>query len=299
MDRPDSETQAPPRDTVATLLRLEGEDALPLLHRVSTQSLEDLAPGGVRMTLFCDFRGRLLHRAAVAVTADRAVWLLRDDAPGGDLLAFVDRHVFREDVRLEEVALGRSVRDAESGVGLEAGFFREKDGAPFELQLDDDFGWRVGIGPPHPDPGAVERRRIHAGRPRHGHEVSEAFDPFEVGLAREVHLSKGCFTGQEALMRMVTYRGARRGLARVTGRGAPPATPREIRRGIAAKAGVLTSSVADGNGWIGLAVLALAPASDAEPLTIDAAAIEAQIFPVTRPLGLPDPTPSGDARQTG
>src|SRR5689334_24827944 len=47
--------------------------------------------------------------------------------------------------------------------------------------------------------------RIRAARPRHGHEVTSSFTPFEVGLAHEVHLDKGCFTGQEALMRLITY----------------------------------------------------------------------------------------------
>src|SRR5580765_8374234 len=91
--------QTPPR---GTLLRLAGRDALAVLHRISTQHLERLAAGETRATLFCDFRGRLLHRAVVTVTSDHAVWLLRPDAPGDELAAFLDRHVFREEVRIED-----------------------------------------------------------------------------------------------------------------------------------------------------------------------------------------------------
>src|SRR5262245_44455690 len=84
----------------STVIRLEGRDALGLLHRISTQSLEELAPGHVRSTLFCDFRGRLLHRAAVALSRDGVVWLVRPDSAPEQLAGHIERHVFREDVRV-------------------------------------------------------------------------------------------------------------------------------------------------------------------------------------------------------
>src|SRR5438477_804465 len=87
---------------LSTVLRLEGRDALPLLHRISTQALLHLRPGHPRATLFCDFRGRLLHRAVVAVTSDGSVWLLRPDPPGAELAAVIDRHVFRDEVATPE-----------------------------------------------------------------------------------------------------------------------------------------------------------------------------------------------------
>src|SRR5262252_3223782 len=81
-------------------LRLTGRDALGLLHRISTQMLMDLKPGESRATLFCDFRGRLLHRAVVSVAEDGAVWL-RSETPAPELVAFLDRHIFRDDVVIE------------------------------------------------------------------------------------------------------------------------------------------------------------------------------------------------------
>ncbi|MFN8586500.1 MAG: hypothetical protein U0704_01775 [Candidatus Eisenbacteria bacterium] len=203
-----------------TALRLTGADALPLLHRLTSNALADLAPGEWRATLFCDFRGRLLHRALVAHAADGALWLLRDDADGAELAAFVDRFVFREDVRIED-----------------------RSGAP----LPD-----LGLATPLP-PTLDEPARIAAGLPRHGHEIAEAFTAYEVALGSEVHLSKGCYTGQEALQRLVTYDSARRRLARVRGTGAVPAVPAELTSA-GEPAGVLTSAIADGpDRWVGLA----------------------------------------------
>src|SRR5256885_9600045 len=102
---------------LSTALRLEGRDALPLLHRISTQALLDLRPGHARSTLFCDFRGRLLHRAVVAVTSDGAVWLLRPDAAGAELAAFIDRHLFRDEIAIADRSLGLEGIQADDSPG--------------------------------------------------------------------------------------------------------------------------------------------------------------------------------------
>src|SRR6266850_3644375 len=164
--------EAGPATSGSTLIRLEGRDAL-----------------------------RLLHRAAVAVTSDGVVWLARHDAPAGELLAHLDRLVFRDEVRVAEAGAGRIVRPLTRGVTPLPGTLSERDGAPLAIQIAPDFGLAVEPGAPREIDPEEERARILAGRPRHGHEVDPAFNPFEVGLSHEVHLDKGCFTGQEALMR--------------------------------------------------------------------------------------------------
>lgn len=243
----------PDADEARTALRLTGRDALALLHRLSTNALLDLPAGAARATLFCDFRGRLVHRAHVVHARDGAVWLLRGDARGAELAAFVDRFLFREDVAIED---------------------RPRD-----------FGWSVaGVAWGEPLP---ENERIARGLPRHGAEIAEAFNPYEVNLAHEVHLAKGCYTGQEALQRLVTYDSVRRRLVRLSGDGAPPAPQEILAAGSEAgrAAGVLTSSAErPGGGWIALASVrhdAALPLrlADGGPLG------EPVEFPETAPLG--------------
>jgi len=262
---------------MSTALRLTGRDALPLLHRMTTQALADLRPGDARATLWCDFRGRLLHRAVVAVAADGAVWLLRDDAPGASLAEALDRSIFRDDVTVDD-------RSATLPVALEAG----TPGATGVLESNAD-GPRVvatgdgtrlvvgGGGRPLP-----ERERIERLHPRHGHEIAEAFQPFEVGLAHEVHLAKGCFTGQEALQRLVTYDSVRRRIAHVRFGGPAPGLPGEVRAG-GERAGVLTSAV-EGDG---LAVIRHEVLEGGVPLVLaDGRALEVVSAPEpSRPLG--------------
>ena len=229
-----------------TALRLTGRDTLPLLHRVTSNALEDLAPGEARATLWCDFRGRLQYRAIVAVAADGAVWLLRADAPGAELASALEKSIFRDDVRVEDLSHVHPLALARGTTG-ESGVLAEGDGAPTSVSTGD--GTRivhVSLAEPLTEP-----MRIALLHPRHGHEIADAYNPFEVGLAHEVHLAKGCFTGQESLQRLVTYESVRRRPAHVRFAGDPPATPCDVLakgESPGERAGVLTS-VAGSDGF--------------------------------------------------
>jgi folate-binding protein YgfZ len=136
---------------------------------------------------------------------------------------------------------------------------------------------------------AWELARIEAGRPRHGHEISDAFHPYEVGLWDDVHLSKGCYTGQEVLQRLMTYDSVRRRLVRVGGAGAVPSVPVPACVG-EERVGTVTSAAATAAGWGGLAVLAKAAieagaavrVQDGEPMS------RIEPFEESPPRGLPE-----------
>ena len=164
---------------------------------------------------------------SVAVTRTARCGCCATTRRAAELVAFVDRHVFREDVRIEEPPAARRARRRRSDSASPPGTCDERTACRGGRSSTQDFGM-VELGEPRPsDPGGRARARIRAGRPRHGHEIAEAFNPFEVGLAHEVHLSKGCFTGQEALLRLITYR-ERAATARAgRRRGAPPADARD------------------------------------------------------------------------
>lgn len=264
-----------------TALRFEGRDVLGVLHRISTAGLEDLEPGEARATLFCDFRARLLHRAAVAHARDGGIWLVRADAPPAELLAHIERHVFRDDVQVTESSPAPIA--VSYGTPLTRGAIEQRAAGPTRISLvsGETFEW------PGEGRASDDVARIRAGLPRHGFEIRDAFHPFEVGLATEVHLSKGCYTGQEVLQRLITYDSVRRRLVLVTGEGAPPPPGARL---IAAgePAGNITSAAADGGGYVALAVMkrdALArPAVEVEGTTSPA---RVETFPEVHPQGLP------------
>ncbi|NDJ53870.1 MAG: aminomethyl transferase family protein [Chloroflexi bacterium] len=62
------------------------------------------------------------------------------------------------------------------------------------------------------DPSVYEIRRVEAGLPAAGHELSEDYTPLETGLADTVSDSKGCYTGQEVLARQVNYEKITKGM---------------------------------------------------------------------------------------
>ena len=116
-----------------TLLALTGRDTLDLLHRISTQALMDLAPGETRTACFCDFRGRLLHRAWVARGGDSTVWMARPDAAAAPLIAFFDRSIFREDVRVSDCSSEAEVVWC-SDEAPARGALLEREGFPIRLR---------------------------------------------------------------------------------------------------------------------------------------------------------------------
>ena len=57
------------------LLEVTGRDGLDLLHRISTNSLQDLSPGMCRETIFTDAKGRFVDVDTVGVLEDRILLL--------------------------------------------------------------------------------------------------------------------------------------------------------------------------------------------------------------------------------
>jgi tRNA-modifying protein YgfZ len=278
-----------------TALRLRGRDALTVIQRISSQQLETLERGHARTTLFCDFRGRLLHRAAVVRASDDALWLLRDDAPGAELAAHVDRHVFREDVTIEDLSPQWTARAEWRNDDVSS--IEEHDGIP--VVVPEGRGFHLLLVPAAQaralDPARFERDRITRGRPRHGHEIHEDFNPYEIGCGDEVHLSKGCYTGQEALQRLITYASVRRQPVLVRGRGEAPLVPADLVS-TSGVAGRLTSTTAGdvAGTWLGFAVVRNEALLASTGGTVPPFAIEGgpgidsfQPFPERHPLGRP------------
>jgi folate-binding protein YgfZ len=237
-----------------------------------------LVAGSACATLVCDFRGRLQHRAVVAVASDGAVWLLRADAPGSELAATVDRMVFRDDVHIEDRS--RELPVVLAGAPPEArGVLGENTRAPVAVATGD--GTLLALDGRDALP---ESERIARLLPRHGHEIAEAFNPFEVGLAHEVHLAKGCFTGQEALQRLVTYNGVRRRPVRVRLAAETTSVPADVLAS-GVRVGVLTSV----DRREGFAVLREEPLANRAELSLaDGTGVRVIAAPEpARPLGRP------------
>lgn len=207
-------------------IQVTGADRVRFLQGMCTANVETLGDGDWLRASVLDHRGRVQSIIEIANRGDDLLITcelsLRDKTV--ELLgkyAIMDEVEF---VPLESVPMHR-VWDSAEAVWSAAPVF-----AP----------------PPEPiaDADDIEIRRIEAGMPRYGVDVSADHFPFESLLIRHVDYDKGCYLGQEPVSR-VHHRGkpnkAMRGLQIEEGDGPIPAGT-EVVHADRAKAGVVTSS---------------------------------------------------------
>lgn len=217
------------------IVTIAGDDRLGWLHSMTSQSLTGLAPGASAETLLLDPNGRI-ERAIRLVDDGERSWLLVDEGDAAPLVEFLQRMRFAMRVEVEDVgdryaavlafdggsalpalrSLGAAVaewRDPWAGVvtgGVQyargehpaAGWSatqlvlaRERLGDAAALVRDGVTG-AAGL-------SALDALEVRAWRPsRHG-EVDERAIPHEFDWMRTaVHLSKGCYRGQETVAKV-------------------------------------------------------------------------------------------------
>jgi folate-binding protein YgfZ len=227
------------------LVVVEGADRVRWLNGMLSNDVAALRPGRERSgcyALLLTRIGRIVADVHVLLR-EGAFWLETDRAAVAPLLANLSKFIIADDVRLSEAS---AAWDRLALEGPAAGeIFAGAAGEPARLAPDaaDDFAiagipllaaaWGVSgedalqlfvpAGRAEPvaqalrragagrllDAGedALEILRIEAGTPRFGRELSEEVLPAEVGLARAVSSTKGCYTGQEIVARMATRGG--------------------------------------------------------------------------------------------
>ncbi len=250
------------------LVRLEGPDTLRVLHGQTSQDLEGARPGQWLGTCCIGPTARMRAVAEVLVDGTGA-WLAIVAGDPQAVHTALDRVLFPADrVRLGPVtaAVLHQPLGTERPDPTAAGTWSALEGAP---------GWRLGeavllpADAPLPawldgrrplDPQEQERWRLQQGLPAVPGEINEETNPFELGLAARVSLSKGCYVGQETLAKLATYDGVKRQLRRWHAATAPPggiAAGTPLLDGQGGRAGLITSclELPEGGGWIGLALV--------------------------------------------
>jgi folate-binding protein YgfZ len=208
-------------------IRLTGEDRARLLHAMTTNQIEKLAPGEGCYTFFLNAQGRILADANVLCETDS---LLLDTEPElrERLFQHLDQFIIADDVTLEDVTDSLATIAIE---GPQAAAVLEKLAAPIpqteqsweawngrivlRASTTGSDGWLVFMPVqekqaliasledlPQADAEAVRAVRIENGRPRYGEEITDRFLLQETGQMRAVNFSKGCYLGQEIVERV-------------------------------------------------------------------------------------------------
>ncbi|MCT0223966.1 folate-binding protein YgfZ [Synechococcus sp. CS-1328] len=275
-----------------SLLRLDGPDTRSFLHGQTSQAVAQAAPGQWLRTCCISPTGRMRALAEVLVDESGA-WLAITAGEGGAVRAAFDRVLFPADqVHLGPLQSGWLITPLSPGTPAErpepeGGSWRAVGEPQAELQA-----WLLGeerllVQGDAPLPPALaadlpaafssgdqlnasdsEHWRIQRGLPAAPHELNDDTNPFELGLAERVSLSKGCYVGQETLAKLATYDGVKQQLRRwhlaaATGateaRAAAACTEpgSDLQGADGSRAGLITSSLelAEGQGRIGLALV--------------------------------------------
>ena len=247
------------------ILRFRGRDALAYLHRMATQHLKRLGPGESVYSAFLDAKGHLVGEG-VAVAREGEVWLLVEPCVLEPLAAHLRRYVVADDVVAADLSNefrvlpvfgpeGVARARALSGEAVVASTPRrgaecvEVVAAPPAAEA-----LRVALtaaGAAELSESDLDALRIEEGLARYGVDMDRERLPMEAGLtAQAIHFDKGCYIGQEVVLRASMRGHLQKGLVQLElPAGAGPGT--RLFDG-AAEVGWVTSAGETTRGRLGL-----------------------------------------------
>ena len=193
------------------VIRITGQDRLSWLHSLTTQHLEQLEAGATTEALILSPSGHVEHQ--LTLTDDgTAVWAHVEPGAAPALLEFLESMRFMLRVEPADVTADYAVLTL-MGPGIPRDQSLAAAAAlrsPFGMDLVVSRSELTGVAAQLRSGGAAlagmwahEALRIAARRPRLGLDTDHRTIPHEVGwVETAVHLSKGCYRGQETVARV-------------------------------------------------------------------------------------------------
>ena len=244
------ETAALYNHSTAGRLRAEGDDALDLLNRLSTNRVDNLPPGQGAPTILTSDRGRILDLLLVVNTGPYALLLTGPGSPPA-VIAWLDKYTIMEDLTLTDItadtaqftlcgpaasqliaaaglADSSQLAELEPYAALDANLAGQQamlicrpigDLPAWDLLLWDNSAapavWETltAAGFIPMGPNAWDALLVSKGIPRSGRELGDDFNPLEAGLIGAIDFAKGCYIGQEVIARLDTYQKVQKQLA--------------------------------------------------------------------------------------
>lgn len=242
-------------------LQFEGADAARFLHALVTNDVSSLLPGRGVYAAWLTPQGRMVTDLRLLRTAD-AILAEVPEGLAADLQARFDQLLFSEDVQVTDittatrawlVAGGRAAEvvaeatDADPEAVAALPMFGHLPSGDFRIIRTDDTDlptfsvWTKktsggffedefrpeNIGSKKP-PDAFSALRVEAGRPKFGVDMTTETIPLEAGLLdRAISQSKGCYVGQEVIVRILHRGGGKvvKHLMRLEGEPAVTSVP--------------------------------------------------------------------------
>jgi len=223
-------------------IRFDGRDGLSFLQALVSNDVGSLKPGEGAYAAYLTPQGRMITDLEIHAGAG---WVLARVAPGlaASLASRFDQLIFSEDVQVADVSdqtseirvvggraaeviaealaldaehLGRLVEPAH--VECAGGFVARSGGAPLPAyaivvpvdRLQIVIASLEASGAVEISPALDDAMRVEAGRPAFGVDMTSDTIPLEAGLLeRAISTTKGCYVGQEIVVRILHRGGGR------------------------------------------------------------------------------------------
>lgn len=252
----------------AGFVRVTGADRLGYLHSLLSQQMESLTAGDVADFLYLDAKGNALAAGRAVCFAGEVVLVVPPET-ASPLAERLNSFTFLMDATAE-VADGWALASARGPEPIDAPGARPEAmvGAPHGggMVIRDRTGGIDWVGPdewvrkamvdtglPEASDADWEAWRISAGEPAWGAEIADGRRAQELGLLpTHVHLTKGCYPGQESVAKTYNLGRPRRSLCVVAFDG-PVAPGDDVTAG--EKSGTVTSAATTDDGHVALALL--------------------------------------------
>jgi len=229
---------------------VHGTDGLDLLHRLSTNDLLSGPSPRMRRSILTTEKGRIVDLMRLVVSEAGTRMLVSANARQ-KVIDWVEKFTITEDITLSDVnsdvavvylvgskaldiakvllamqEVNSCVEADHPGFGsvlfwkedfgrLPSGAFliRRKSAAGFLAAAASGGALRLDRS------DEIEALRVFAGEPAYGHELTDLFNPLELGLRNAVSFTKGCYVGQEVIARLDSYNKVQRELVALDLRG--------------------------------------------------------------------------------
>jgi tRNA-modifying protein YgfZ len=193
------------------VIRITGADRLSWLHSLTTQHLENLTPGSTAEALILSPKGHIEHHLILTDDGTQ-LWAHVEPGTAGQLLEFLEsmRFLLRvepADVTADHAVLTVMGPDADPAAeGIAATATTHTLGTDLIVsrqRLADAAQELQQRGAALAGMWSYEALRIAAKRPRFGLDTDHRTIPHELGwIGTAVHLTKGCYRGQETVARV-------------------------------------------------------------------------------------------------
>ena len=217
------------------LIRITGEDRARLLHAMTTNHIQQMAPGDWCYAFFLNAQGKILADANV-LCREGEFWLDVEPDRREFLCEHLDRYIIADDATVEDVSERYAMVGVEgpgaAALGVE-GFVEgitAAGGAGGRVYAGADERETVlarlkALGVAEAGAEAVNTVRLENARPRYGVDVKENHLVQETRLMHAVSFAKGCYLGQEIVERVRARANPHRYLTQVwiDGEAAPEA----------------------------------------------------------------------------